>query len=62
MEKINQERKEKYSYLLDKATELPIILYTYYNNDVKPKIPAMKREANLTEDDFRAALSEVTTI
>lgn len=52
-EKVQQDRREKYAYLLDKSIELPEIAYTYYISDYRPTIPDQSSvAASLTEDDF----------
>ena len=52
-----KERREKFDYLLDETIELPSILWSYYQTDVKPTIPDQtSAAASLTEQDFRNAL------
>ena len=57
-----KERKEKYAYLLDETIELPSILWSYYQTDVKPTIPDQTSlAASLTEQDFKDALERKET-
>ena len=52
-----KERKDKYAYLLDETIELPEILWSYYQTDIKPTIPDQTSlAASLTEQDFKDAL------
>ena len=54
-----KERKEKYSYLMDETIELPAILWSYYQTDVRPTIPDQTSQAaSLTEQDFVDALAK----
>lgn len=54
-----KERKDKYAYLLDETIELPSILWSYYQTDVKPTIPDQTSlAALLTEQDFIDALAK----
>lgn len=56
-EALVKERKDKYAYLMDETIELPSILWSYYQTDVKPTIPDQTSlAASLTEQDFIDAL------
>ena len=55
-DKAQEERKQKYSYLLDQNVDMADILYTYYINDVKPMYEPDQPSAKLVKEDFRKAL------
>ena len=49
-----QERKSKYSYILDPNMKVAAIMYRYYDEDMRPKINQDAPQAKLTEEDFFA--------
>lgn len=51
-EKKYQERKSKYSYILDPTMKVPAIMYRYYDEDMRPKLNPNSPEAKLLEEDF----------
>lgn len=53
-EKKYQERKSKYSYILDPNMKVAAIMYRYYDEDMRPKINQDAPQAKLTEEDFFA--------
>lgn len=56
-QKEQADKREQFSYLMDESTDLPIILYTYYNNEVKPIMLAEDPNiVPLTQEDFDRAL------
>lgn len=55
------ELMERYEYLLDQSLDLPTIVYKYYVDEFKPKIPDQRSPAaSLTEDDFIYAFEVVS--
>lgn len=59
-EKENQERKDKYSYIMDKNLSMSEILFKYYETEVLPTLPDKhSTAAKITEADFRRILKEV---
>lgn len=62
-EEQQNERRNKYAYLMDEGIELPEILYIYYTNEVKPTIPdATSTAATLEEADFTRFLKGDETL
>lgn len=56
----NQERKDKYSYILDQSSKLSDILYKYYKEDYVPNLADQFSEAaRLTIEQFKAILGEM---
>lgn len=59
-EKKQEERKEKYAYVMDGTLELSAILHKYYLDDVVPTLPDKATpSALLTLEDFKRVLGDI---
>lgn len=60
-DKRNEERKQKFSYVMDDNTPLYSIIYKYYQDEYEPTLPdTFKPAVPITEDTFRKILEAVT--
>jgi len=59
-EQVQKDRKDHFAYLMDETEDLPVILYRYYEEEIKPTIPANSGADNLVLEDFIRALSTPT--
>lgn len=58
-EQRNQERKDKFAYIIDMNQDLSSILYKYYVDEMLPTLPDKTNPiAKLTEDEFKRILEE----
>lgn len=58
-DKRNEERKTKFSYVMDQNTDMSSILYKYYEDEYEPTLPAaFKPAVPITIDIFKAILGE----
>lgn len=57
LERENEDRKEKYDYILDESLDISEILFRYYKEDMLPNLSeSIKSDLKLTEKDFRRIL------
>lgn len=60
-DKRNEERKQKFSYVMDDNTPLYSIIFKYYQDEYEPTLPDnFKPAVPITEDTFRKILEAVT--
>ncbi len=57
-EKSNQDRKDKYSYIMDSNLSIAAIIYKYFQDEVVPTIKDKKDTSGITEEDFKRILNE----
>ena len=58
-EKENQERKDKFSYIMDNAESMSSIMYKYYQTEIVPTLGDKdSAAANISLDDFKRILHE----
>ena len=57
-ERIQQDKKNKYEYLMDQNQPMSSILYNYYLSDVQPTLPQKQHTISISLEDFQRALGE----